>query len=119
MPPAAAVTADKACADAVDLARGAAVEAGGDLVGVIAEPEFTAIDLPNAEARLEEAIEAGLYTLEAETEFDFLKHYDGADELLEQNEELVAGQPELGDRIRAAVPPLVVREHAVLRRLRA
>ncbi|MCA1823385.1 MAG: DUF3027 domain-containing protein, partial [Frankia sp.] len=33
MPAAAAVMADKACADAVELARSAAIEAGGDRVG--------------------------------------------------------------------------------------
>jgi hypothetical protein len=88
-------------------------------VGVIAEPEFVGIDLPNAEAYLREAIEAGLYTLEAETEFDVLQHYDRADELLQARAEVLADQRPLAERIRAASPPLTVREHVVLRRLRA
>jgi len=41
------------------------VEAGGRTIGVFEEPEFVSVHLPNAEARLEEAIRAGLYTLEA------------------------------------------------------
>jgi hypothetical protein len=75
--------------------------------------------LPNAEARLEEAIRAGLYTLEQETEFDVLQHFDQVDELLEAKEERLVGQPALVRWIRAASPPLVAREHVVLRRLRA
>jgi hypothetical protein len=94
------------------------VEAGGRPIGVIGDPDF-AVDLPNAERRLREAIEAGLYTLEAEIEFDVLRHIDEVKELLEARAETLASQQALADRIRAATPPLVVREHVVFRRLRA
>ena len=95
------------------------VEAGGRPIGVIEEPDFVAVDLPNAEARLKEAIGAGLYTLEEEIDFDVLQHFDEAEELVERKQEFLAAQPDLTRRIRAATPPLVVREHFVLRRLRA
>ena len=95
------------------------VEAGGRRIGAIDEPQFITSDLPNAEARLSEAVGAGLYTLEAETEFDFLQHFDRVEELLEAKEEVLAQQPALRRRVRAATPPLVLREHAVLRRFRA
>ena len=94
------------------------VEVGGRGIGVIEDREFVLVDLPNAEARLTEAIEAGLYALEAETEFDFLQHYDDVEDLLEAKKDRLAAQPGLVRRIRAATPPLVLREHAVLRRLR-
>lgn len=94
------------------------VEASGRRIGVIEDPEFR-VDLPNAEARLAEAIRDGLYALEAELEFDVLQHIDTVEELLAKREELLARQPALGGRIRAATPSLVIREHVVFRRLRA
>jgi hypothetical protein len=95
------------------------VETGeGTVIGVLEEPDFVATDLPNAEARLQESIRDGLYVLEQETEFDFLQHFDSAEELIEKEQELLAGDDFLTRRIRAATPPLVVREHTVLRRLR-
>jgi hypothetical protein len=93
------------------------VEAGGRRIGVIEDPDFS-VDLPNAEARLAEAIGAGLYNLEAELEFDVLQHFDEAEELLVAKEERLATQTGLVRRIRAAHPPLVLREHVVFRRLR-
>lgn len=89
------------------------------VIGVIEEPGFISVDLPNAEARVHEAIEDRLYALEAETEFDFLQHYDDVEEVIEASKEHLAAQPSLTRRIRAATPPLVTREHVVLRRLRA
>jgi hypothetical protein len=93
------------------------VEAGGRRIGVIEDPDFS-VDLPNAEARLAEAIGAGLYNLEAELEFDVLQHFDEAEELLVAKEERLATQTGLVRRIRAAHPPLVLREQVVFRRLR-
>lgn len=93
-------------------------EAGGRPIGAIEEPDFLSTDLPNVGARLDEAIRAGLYTLEAETEFDVLEYFDEAEELLEAKDALAA-QPALMGRIRAATPPLVIRYHSVLRRFRA
>jgi hypothetical protein len=93
--------------------------ARGEIVGVIREPDFIGRDLPNAEARLKQAIAEGLYAPEAEVEFDVLQHFDTADELLEAKEEHVGAQASLVRRIRATQPPFVLREHVVLRRLRA
>jgi hypothetical protein len=94
------------------------VEAGGRRIGVVEDPEYR-IDLPNAEARLAEAAEAGLYTLEAEVEFDVLQHFDEAEDLLAGKKERLAVQPRLVRRIRSTPPPFVLREHVVLRRFRA
>lgn len=95
------------------------VEAGGRPIGVIEEPDYAQVLLPNAERRLREAIAAGLYSLEAETEFDFLRYFDDADELVAAHEDPSIVKPELLRRVHDAAPPLVIREHVVLRRLRA
>jgi hypothetical protein len=94
------------------------VEAGGRTIGVIQDPAWLSDDLPNAEACLADAISAGLYTLEAEIEFDLLQHFDEANDLLETREEILTEQRDLVRRIQNATPPLVTREHCVLRRLR-
>ena len=96
-----------------------AEDARGRHIGVLADPEYADEDLPNAVARLEQAVVAGLYAPEAEVEFDVLQHYDEADELLEAKAERFASQQELARRIRNATPPLRLREHVVLRRYRA
>jgi hypothetical protein len=96
-----------------------AEDARGRHIGVLADPEYADEDLPNAEARLEQAVVAGLYAPEAEVEFDVLQHYDEVDELLEARAERLASQQELTRRIRNAAPPLRLREHVVLRRYRA
>lgn len=88
------------------------------IVGVIEDAAF-AVDLPNAEACLRGAVRDGLYALEDEVEFDFLQHFDEVEELIERKQEHLADQPALVRKIRAATPPLVIREHVVLRRLRA
>lgn len=94
------------------------VEAGERVLGVIEEPVFVSVDLPNAEARLVQAIDDGLYTLEAETELDILQHFGDADDLIEAKQRHLDAQPSLVRKIRAAAPPLVTRERFVLRRLR-
>jgi hypothetical protein len=94
------------------------VEAGGRTLGLIQDPVWLSRDLPNAEACLADAISAGLYTLEAEVEFDLLQHFDEANDLLAAREEILVEQRDLVHRIRNATPPLVTREHCVLRRLR-
>jgi len=93
------------------------VDAGGRTIGLIQDPVWLSLDLPNAEARLADAISAGLYTLEAEIEFDLLQHFDEANDLLAAREQILAEQRDLVHRIRNATPPLVTREHCVLRRL--
>ncbi len=95
-----------------------AVEADGSPLGFIEEPEWRSVVLPNAEARLRDAIQHGFYVLEAETEFDLLQHFDTADDLIEAASDRLEPQPELVRRIRTARPPLITREHYILRRLR-
>ena len=90
---------------------------GGPLV--IEEPEWRSVVLPNAEARLFDAIQDGLYALEAETEFDVFQHFDTADDLIEAKTDRLESQPDLVRRIHAAGPPFVTREHYILRRLRS
>jgi hypothetical protein len=95
------------------------VEANRQTIGVIEEPDWVAVVLPNAEARLRQAIHDGYYTLEAEIEFDLLQHYDSSDELIEAKCDRLEVQPELVQRIRQAGPPLITSEHYIGRRLRA
>jgi hypothetical protein len=95
------------------------IEAEGTVVGVIREPEWVDRHLPNAEAGLEQAIGEGLYALETEVDFDVLQHFDSTEELLERAADLLADQRALARRIRRTPPPFVLREHVVLRRLRA
>jgi hypothetical protein len=94
------------------------VEANGQTIGVIEEPDWVAVVLPNAEARLREAIHDGYYTLEAEIEFDLFQHFDSIDELMEAKSDRLEVQPELVQRIRQAGPPLITSEHYIGRRLR-
>jgi hypothetical protein len=95
------------------------VEAAHGIVGVIREPEFVDRDLPNAEARLEQVIAEGLYALDTEVDFDVLQHFDTARDLLEKEADHLTTQPMLAGRIQGTPPPFVLREHVVLRRLRA
>ena len=95
------------------------VESEGRVIGVVEDPEFASIDLPNADARLRDAIRVGLYALEAEMEFDVLQHFDRVEELVAAKQERLAAQPALVARLRAGARPPLLREHVVLRRLRA
>ena len=95
------------------------VESEGRVLGVIPEPEFVERDLPNAEAALEQAIAEGLYALEADARFVFLRHFDTAEELRTTNDVDLSAVEPLWTEIRAAAPPFVVRDDVVLRRLRA
>ncbi|HET7745067.1 MAG TPA: hypothetical protein VFK76_10035 [Gaiellaceae bacterium] len=94
------------------------VEAGSGSVGVILEPEWVTVELPNSEAALEQAIDDGLYELEIETEYDVLQHFDHPDELLDARSELLEEQHELVAAIRDASAPLRTRMRVVFRRLR-
>ena len=93
------------------------VEAGGRALGVIEEPEWIDVDLPNSETRVRDALRDGLYELEGEVAFELLQHFDDAEDLIEAKREPLDAQPELVDRIRATAPPFVTREDFVLRRL--
>ena len=95
------------------------VESALGVVGVIREPDWVNLDLPNSEAALREVIRDGLYEQEAETDYDVLQHFDEAEELLDAKREILDGQDELRRAIAATSPPLVTRMHVVLRRLRA
>jgi hypothetical protein len=95
------------------------VEANQRRIGVIEEPDWVAVVLPNAEAGLRQAIHDGYYTLETEIEFDLLQHYDSIGELIEAKYDRLEVQPELVQRIRQAGPPLITSEHYIGRRLRA
>ena len=95
------------------------VEAGGRRIGVIEEPEWVSVDLPNAEAGLVDVIEEGRYRLEAEVELVVLAHYADAESLIAEKADRLAELPSLVGAIRAATPPLVLRERSVARRLRA
>jgi hypothetical protein len=94
------------------------VETRHGVVGVIREPEWIDVELPNSEAGLRSTIEEGLFELEAETEYDVLQHFDLPDELIEAKSDILEGQDTLVDAIRAAPPPLATRMHVVFRRLR-
>jgi hypothetical protein len=95
------------------------VENGDGVVGVILEPDWVNVDLPNSEGALRSAMAEGLYALEAETEYDVLQHFDEPEELIEAKHDLLEEQETLVDAIRAAAPPLVTRMQVVFRRLRA
>jgi hypothetical protein len=95
------------------------VEAAGRELGVIEEPEWLLVDLPNAERRVGDAIRDGLFALEVEAAFELIQHFDNAEELLDAKQELLEAQPALVQRLREAAPPFVTREDFVLWRLRA
>ena len=94
------------------------VEAGNGPVGVIREPEWLDVELPNSEAALRQTTAEGLFELEVETEYDVLEHFDRADELIEAKQDVIEEQEELIAAIRAAPPPLKTRMRIVFRRLR-
>ena len=94
------------------------VEAGGESVGVILEPDWRTRDLPNSEAALQRTIAEGLYELEAETEYDVLQHFDHPDELIDAKSDLLEGQEALADTICAVPGQLITRMRVVFRRLR-
>jgi hypothetical protein len=95
------------------------VESADGELGVIEEPDWLNVDLPNAEARVRDAIRDGLFELEAESAFELLQHFDEADELIAAKQEPLEAQPDLVRRMRAAAPPFLTREDFVLWRLRA
>jgi hypothetical protein len=94
------------------------VETAHRVVGIIREPEWLDVELPNSEAGLRSTIGEGLFELDAETEYDVLQHFDLPDELIEAKSDILEGQDALLDSIRATPPPLVTRMHVVFRRLR-
>ncbi|TML21208.1 MAG: hypothetical protein E6G28_09390 [Actinobacteria bacterium] len=95
------------------------VESSEGVVGVIREPDWVNVDLPNSEAALRQTIAEGLYELEEETDYDVLQHFDESEDLLEEKRDLLEGQDQLVNAIRVAPTPLVTRMHVVLRCLRA
>ena len=94
------------------------VESADAVVGTILEPDWLNVDLPNSEASLSQVVGEGRYELAAETDYDVLTHFDALEDLVEARGDLLEGQDELLQSIRAAQPPLRTRMHVVLRRLR-
>ena len=94
------------------------IEAAGRPIGVIPEPDWFSVHLPNAEACLRDAVRDGLFSPIAETDFDLLEHFDAPDDLIEAKREHLEDE-ELVRVIREADAPLTTREHMVLRVLRA
>ena len=92
------------------------VESAGRVIGVIAEPEFMTVHLPNAEQRVAQAVRDGLYVLEAEEHFDFREHFDTVAELLEARRERLSEQAQVARKIAAAAPPLATAQRTILRR---
>ncbi len=95
------------------------VESSEGVVGVLREPDWVNVDLPNSEAALRQTIAEGLYELEEETDYDVLQHFDESEDLIEEKRDLLEGQDQLVNAIRVAPTPLVTRMHVVLRCLRA
>ena len=95
------------------------VETSEGIIGVIEEPDWVAVDLPNSEAGLRQVVQEGLYQLEAKTEYDVIQHFDGPEELIDARRDLLEGQDALVDAVRAVQPPLRTRMRIVARRLRA
>jgi hypothetical protein len=73
------------------------------------------------EAGLEAAVRRGLFAPETRRELDVIERFETADELLETVGAWKKTRipPDVAKRIRAADPPVDVRERLVLRRLRA
>lgn len=94
------------------------VDAGSCRIGVILEPDWRTIDLPNSEAALRDTMSDGLYELEDETEYDVLQHFDRPEELVEAKKDILEGQDALVAAIHAAPTPLATRMRVVFRRLR-
>jgi hypothetical protein len=87
-------------------------------VGVIPEPRWVTVELPNAETALQTVIGEGLFELEAETAYEVLHHFTAAEELLEARRDLLEEQEVLVRAIRTAGTPLVTSVRVVFRRLR-
>ena len=94
------------------------VESHAGVIGVIEEPEWIHVELPNAEAALRQTARERLYALEEERDYDVLTHFDSSAELIAERRDLLESQPALTERIEAATPPFVTSMHVVLRRLR-
>ena len=95
------------------------VESREGVVGTISEPEWLGVDLPNAEDGLRQVVREGLFTLEAETAYDVMEHFDEARDLLEAKQDVLEGQHELIAAIRVASPPLRSHFRVTAQRLRA
>jgi hypothetical protein len=93
------------------------VERDGMSLGEFDDSEFMEL-VAATEAGLEEA---GVFTLDAELEFDWLERYESPEELLEDVKEWEGCRvpPALAERVRAAEPPLDIWERVVLRRFHA
>ena len=93
------------------------VESRGEPLGRVDESAFFPV-LRATEGALQGLVEAGLFELSAEREFDWLQRWDDGAELLAdfEEDEFVRVPAALGKRIRSGEPPFDVRVRLVLRR---
>lgn len=98
----------------------ARAEVHGVSLGEFDDAEFMAT-VAATEAGLEETVQAGLFTLEAELEFDWLERFDTGAELIEAARDWDGCRvPEpVEERIQEAAVPVDIWERVVLRRFRA
>lgn len=96
------------------------VEGGGASLGFLGDAEFLAMERA-ADAGLDEAVRAGLFTLEKELTLVVVDRFDSAEELLTYASGRRGSRvPEtIPPRVRAASHPFEVHHTLVLRRLRA
>jgi hypothetical protein len=92
------------------------VESRGEWLGRVDESAFFPV-LRATEGALQGLVEAGLFDLNAEREFDWLQRWDDGAELLEdfEEDEFVRVPAALEERIRSGEPPFDVRVRVVLR----
>jgi hypothetical protein len=90
----------------------AGVEAGGERLGRLVEPDFPA-QLRATEAGMREAVRLGLFRRAASRTREIREHYDDADEVIDAWGESVL--PELERRLRATAGPVQVVEKLVFR----
>lgn len=96
------------------------VACGGVALGNLDDGEFLET-VRATEARLEEAIGLGLFSLERELRLVVADRFDSAEELLERAFARRGSRvpPALPPRVRASAAPFELRHHVVLRRARA
>jgi hypothetical protein len=96
----------------------ARVEADGQMLGELEESSWPE-QLRAAEAGMDEVVRRGLFRLIAEQTHELREHYEDADELLEEWQEVIEIDPELERRVRAARGRLNVVDSVVFRLYRA
>jgi len=96
----------------------ARVEADGQLVGELEERSWPE-QVRAAEDGMREVVRRGLFRLIAEQTHELREHYEDADELIEEWQEVIEIDPDLQRRVRAARGQLHVVDKVVFRLYRA